>query len=289
VSGSTVTRVRFIRGGALKYISTDGDGVGREQSAEDFIAGLGLGGLDNAIDITGGVLIHTGDGVTGGKLEAGSITGRNGLTPAELDIFGTYTSDTSFEKLRIGYSSTDSGYLISQDVGSAGGTAQPIKIGHRNAAGAFTPRLTVGTDGSLTAGGSISLPTYGSVSGNFITYGTFGTSWGFSHANGAPAIKVQGVNIAQGRPLQWMLANDVGIVWHPSETNLSGNTAADAGVFRNGVNSVRISSTIAGTLGELVCGDITASGTATIIPPTTDPGIAGALWNDGGTLAISAG
>ena len=39
----------------------------------------------------------------------------------------------------------------------------------------------------------------------------------------------------------------------------------------------------------LTCGDLTASGTATIIPPTTDPGIAGALWNDGGTLAISAG
>jgi hypothetical protein len=39
----------------------------------------------------------------------------------------------------------------------------------------------------------------------------------------------------------------------------------------------------------LTCGDLTASGTATIIPPTSDPGISGALWNNGGTLAISAG
>ena len=33
----------------------------------------------------------------------------------------------------------------------------------------------------------------------------------------------------------------------------------------------------------------TSTGKTTIIPPTTDPAIAGALWNNGGTLAISAG
>ena len=37
-------------------------------------------------------------------------------------------------------------------------------------------------------------------------------------------------------------------------------------------------------------GNATLSGTANvIIVPTTDPGVAGALWNDDGTLKVSAG
>jgi len=39
-----------------------------------------------------------------------------------------------------------------------------------------------------------------------------------------------------------------------------------------------------------VTGDATLSGTANvIIIPTSDPGVAGAIWNDGGTLSVSAG
>jgi hypothetical protein len=37
-------------------------------------------------------------------------------------------------------------------------------------------------------------------------------------------------------------------------------------------------------------GNVTATGTANVIViPTSDPGVAGAIWNDGGTLSISAG
>jgi hypothetical protein len=259
VSGSTVTRVRFIRGGALKYISTDVDGVGREQTAADFKSGLGLGtgdtptfaalncgsatigdasftadalfqfsrvvlqglstaglisaglsygtkiGFRDGIHVltsgiftrimldkagvmrcrdTGGIDWYNGTSVFGVNSPdvslrrggPGILQQRNGLNTQWYDVFGTYTSDTSFEKLRIGYSSADGGYLISQEIGSAGGTARDIKIGHRNAAGTFATGITVGTNGQTT-----------------------------------------------------------------------------------------------------------------IIPPTSDPGIAGALWNNGGTLAISAG
>ncbi len=36
--------------------------------------------------------------------------------------------------------------------------------------------------------------------------------------------------------------------------------------------------------------NISATGTANVIViPTTDPGVAGAIWNNAGTLAISAG
>ena len=39
-----------------------------------------------------------------------------------------------------------------------------------------------------------------------------------------------------------------------------------------------------------VTGDATLSGTANvIIIPTSDPGVAGAIWNNAGTLAVSAG
>ena len=46
--------------------------------------------------------------------------------------------------------------------------------------------------------------------------------------------------------------------------------------------------TASSTLG--VTGNATLSGTANvIIIPTSDPSVAGAIWNNGGTLAISAG
>ena len=45
--------------------------------------------------------------------------------------------------------------------------------------------------------------------------------------------------------------------------------------------------TASSTLG--VTGDATLSGTANvIIIPTSDPGVTGAIWNNGGTLAVSA-
>ena len=37
-------------------------------------------------------------------------------------------------------------------------------------------------------------------------------------------------------------------------------------------------------------GNITATGTANVIViPTSDPGVAGAIWNNAGTLAVSLG
>jgi len=39
-----------------------------------------------------------------------------------------------------------------------------------------------------------------------------------------------------------------------------------------------------------VGGDLDAQGTANVfVVPTSDPGVAGALWNDAGTLSVSAG
>ena len=51
-----------------------------------------------------------------------------------------------------------------------------------------------------------------------------------------------------------------------------------------------------GFQGAVIATTVTASGNATlsgtanvIIIPTSDPGVAGAIWNNAGTLAVSAG
>jgi len=48
--------------------------------------------------------------------------------------------------------------------------------------------------------------------------------------------------------------------------------------------------------GAVTATTVTATGTLTatatdnvFVVPTSDPGVAGALWNDGGTLSVSAG
>ena len=55
------------------------------------------------------------------------------------------------------------------------------------------------------------------------------------------------------------------------------DTVADAGIKRDSAGVVKVTNGSTGT-GELI-----------FIVPTTDPGITGALWNDAGTLSISAG
>jgi hypothetical protein len=50
--------------------------------------------------------------------------------------------------------------------------------------------------------------------------------------------------------------------------------------------------TVGTTVGSdvTVGGDLTAAGSANVIViPTSDPGVAGAIWNDAGTLSVSAG
>jgi len=50
--------------------------------------------------------------------------------------------------------------------------------------------------------------------------------------------------------------------------------------------------TVQSTFGNdvTVGGNLDAQGTANVfVVPTSDPGVAGALWNNGGTLSVSAG
>lgn len=68
-----------------------------------------------------------------------------------------------------------------------------------------------------------------------------------------------------------------------ARTTFSGPVKSDNG-FEGNITGAVTATTIAAT------GNVTLSGTANvIIIPTTDPEVAGAIWNNAGTLAISAG
>jgi hypothetical protein len=70
-----------------------------------------------------------------------------------------------------------------------------------------------------------------------------------------------------------------------ANTNFTGPVISTNG-FQGAVTATTV--TASSTLD--VTGDATLSGTANvIIIPTSDPGVAGAIWNNGGTLAVSAG
>lgn len=68
-----------------------------------------------------------------------------------------------------------------------------------------------------------------------------------------------------------------------ANTNFSGPVTSTNG-FVGSVSGAVAATTITAS------GNATLSGTANvIIIPTTDPAVAGAIWNNAGTLAVSAG
>ena len=59
-------------------------------------------------------------------------------------------------------------------------------------------------------------------------------------------------------------------------------------ISTNGFQGALQGSVVASTV--IVAGDSDLLGTANVIViPTSDPGVAGAIWNNGGTLAVSLG
>lgn len=72
-----------------------------------------------------------------------------------------------------------------------------------------------------------------------------------------------------------------------AQTTFSGPVVSNNGFVGNvtgGVTGPVTATTISAS------GNATLSGTANvIIIPTVDPGVAGAIWNNAGTLAVSAG
>jgi len=77
-----------------------------------------------------------------------------------------------------------------------------------------------------------------------------------------------------------------------ANTNFSGpvtSTNGFVGAVTGNVTGAVAATTVTASSTLGVTGDATLSGTANvIIIPTSDPGVTGAIWNNGGTLAVSA-
>ena len=74
-----------------------------------------------------------------------------------------------------------------------------------------------------------------------------------------------------------------------SSTTFSGPVTSTNG-FVGAVTGAVVATTITASSTLGVTGDADLLGTANvIIIPTSDPGVAGAIWNNAGTLAVSAG
>ena len=78
-----------------------------------------------------------------------------------------------------------------------------------------------------------------------------------------------------------------------SSTTFSGpvtSTAGFVGAVTGNVTGAVAATTITASGTLAVTGNSTLSGTANvIIIPTVDPAVAGAIWNNAGTLSVSAG
>jgi hypothetical protein len=90
---------------------------------------------------------------------SGTILTQNGTSPTSIQITNTYTSATSFGLLDIRANAAQTAYEISSFLGSAGGAALPINIGHRSSGGTFTSALSVATNGKIS-GTSMDLTGY---------------------------------------------------------------------------------------------------------------------------------
>jgi len=94
-----------------------------------------LGGIQTWCCVNFGVSVTGGSGeqprtpldVRGTASIAGDVIQHNGATPVKHEIYNTFTSSTSFERLSIGWSSNVC--TITAEKGSAGGTLRGLKIG----------------------------------------------------------------------------------------------------------------------------------------------------------------
>jgi hypothetical protein len=201
-------------------------------------------------------------------LTASALTTRNGTSPTSIRVHNTYTSATSFETLDIRANAAQTAYEISSFVGTAGGTARPINIGHRNSAGTFTSALSVATSGVATlrelnfsaSDSSQMIRALTSAGINEITVGKNGAYYAqlYGYYLGADADQYVSVRaiVHTGTVLSELRTTGVGVVSLLSASGLQ---------IRNLANSANAA---------LTCAAITASGTITGRASTTAAGTA---------------
>jgi hypothetical protein len=182
---------------------------------------------------------------------ADTLAQRRGTNPQAFRLYNTFTDASNFER---GFMTWNSNVL---EIGTeAGGTGSARSIRFNPSSKLLLPSGSVANANLLTT-----------VFNGFETTG-FGTN------GGNMAFWLAG-------NLEFNLASNQFRVRRDSQFAFSSSTAniavPDTGLSRSAAGVVKVTNGSTGT-GELI-----------FIVPTTDPGITGALWNNAGTLSISAG
>lgn len=203
-------------------------------------------------------------------------------------LYNTYTDGSNYER---GFLKWNSNVLEIGTEAAGTGTARNavIKVGGNTvltatSGGVHSPSYTVGSGGVASNG-------YG-VAGNAATglvWPASGRAILFSTVNGGEGnVTLNAYNSGFGR-------NDAGNILsarYSSSLNtialgvLTGLTWVDVANSLTGTPDTGLARDAAGVL--KVTDGSTGTGELIFVVPTSDPGISGALWNNGGTLAISA-
>jgi len=198
------------------------------------------------------------------RAAAGITEFRNGTTAQAIRISKTFTSTTSFECAEIGYNATAAAYFIGSRIGSAGGSAQALKIGHLAADGTTFTGLTVATNGTL-------LTPSGSQTTLGVGIGAVNTGF-YNNSPGQLRVVLSGT-ISIG-----FLAAGLETVGYLGLTGSSpGSGSSDARFYRNaagqtdvrGDSGFRIRNLANSADAALTCSTITASGNLLLQNSTT--------------------
>lgn len=186
---------------------------------------------------------------------------RDGTTAQAVRIDKTYTSDTNCEFLRVGFTGTN--YDLCSRVGSAGGSNQPIRVGHIAADGTTFTGLTVATNGTL-------LTPSGSITTTGVGIGAVNTGF---YSNTSGQIRA----VLSGAVPIGFFASGIEVVGYFGLSGSSpGSGASDARIYRNvagqtdirGDLGLRIRNLANSADAVLSCAAITASGNLTCVPAT---------------------
>jgi hypothetical protein len=102
---------------------------------------------------------------------ANTLALRNGAAAQTFNVYGTYTSGTSYERLTLS-APTSANAIIGTNKGSGGGTARGLDL-HTDG----TARMTIGTTGNVGIGTTSPLSKLSVFNGNLASYWTEGAAW----------------------------------------------------------------------------------------------------------------
>lgn len=271
---------------------SDGSQYARQDGGWSVVAGGGGASAGDDTDITG--LLH-GDGSTLSAATAAQVRAAADLDTTDSPTFDslTLTNDISLSDgatIEIGSGTGEA--TISGDLDISGGSST-LKTGYGQAGlKAFS-----GLSGTITPDGGVALA--------FVNY--FGNTGAYFATDNSGKFKIYSASLNSEAGFsgnQWgasgFRATSSGSKFFPA-FQLDATSGDEGGFYLSGTDQVwcsdrtdRVKLKRTGELEVLfdldVSGDITASGNIDFSGlPTSDPVVAGRLWNDSGTLKVSAG